>query len=285
MNFEKKLLKPGLYFLATPIGTARDITLRALDILASADVIVAEDTRSCRRLMEIHGIAIGERPLMAYHDHSGAATRDRLMGMIADGKSVAYASEAGTPLVADPGYALATDAIAAEHLVTSAPGPSAIIAALTIAGLPTDRFHFAGFSPNTKTQRQKFLRDLAAVQATVVLYESPKRLLATLADLAEIMGSTRQAAVARELTKKFEEVQRGTFVELQDEFADRSIKGEIVILIDRAETREATPEVIDEMLREALKSHRVKDAAKLVAEALDVPRRDVYQAALALANK
>ncbi|MDD8023474.1 MAG: SAM-dependent methyltransferase, partial [Paracoccaceae bacterium] len=148
-----KPLGTGLYFLATPIGAARDITLRALDILTSADVIAAEDTRTLRHLMEIHGVALNHRPLIAYHDHNGEAARPKLLRALSEGKSVAYASEAGTPLVADPGYQLGRAAIAAGHPVFAAPGPSAVLAALTVSGLPSDRFLFAGFPPNTASAR------------------------------------------------------------------------------------------------------------------------------------
>lgn len=282
MNFETKKLSGGLYFVATPIGTARDITLRALDVLASADVIAAEDTRTARRLMDIHGVPLNDRPLVAYHDHNGAKARPRLLGYLEEGLSVAYASEAGTPLVADPGYGLAQSAIEAGFSVTSAPGPSAVIAALTIAGLPTDQFHFAGFSPNAKLARQKFIQSLAKVDATLVFYESPKRVSAALVDLAQFLGEDRKAAVCREITKKFEEVSRGTLSDLAQEFAERSVKGEIVIVIDRGAGEIIEEETIEEALERALQTHSVKDSATIVAQALNIPRREVYQAALAL---
>ena len=284
MNFQKRPLSVGLYFVATPIGSARDITLRALDILASADVIAAEDTRTARKLMEIHGVPLGERALIAYHDHNGAQARPRLLALLAEGKSVAYASEAGTPLVADPGYALSKAVIEAGYLVTSAPGPSAILAALSIAGLPTDRFFFAGFAPNTKGQRQKFLEDLRDIPGTLVLYESPKRLKSFLGTCETVFGGERSAAVCRELTKKFEEVVRGSVAELNQVFAERSVKGEIVVLIDRARGEGADAATMEEALADALKSMSVKDAANAVSEALSIPRRTVYQAALALAK-
>ena len=280
MNFEKKQLSAGLYFVATPIGTARDITLRGLDILASADVIAAEDTRTAKRLMEIHGIPLGDRPVIAYHDHSGDNVRARLMRYIADGKSVAYASEAGTPLVADPGFALGRAAIEAGETVISAPGPSAVIAALTVGGLPTDRFFFAGFPPNAKGARRKFIEEYADVPGTLVFYESPKRIQGMLGDLVQVLGEERQAAVCRELTKRFEEVSRGTLAELADAFAERSVKGEIVVLVDRARGVQVSDQSMEDALRDALKTMRLKDAATAVSEALGLPRRKVYQAAL-----
>lgn len=279
-NFEKKQLTAGLYFVATPIGAARDITLRGLDILASADVIAAEDTRTAKRLMEIHGIPLGDRPVISYHDHNGGKVRPRLMRLLNEGKSLVYVSEAGTPLVADPGYALARAAIEAGIQVIGAPGPSAVIAALTVAGLPTDRFFFAGFAPNAKAARRRFFEEFAEVPGTLVFYESPKRIHGMLSDLVQTLGSDRQAAVCRELTKRFEEVSRGTLDELVEAFSDRSVKGEIVVLVDRSRVGAVSDQSMEDALLEALKTMRIKDAATVVSEALGIPRRKVYQAAL-----
>ena len=280
VNFEKRQLSAGLYYVATPIGAARDITLRGLDILASADVIAAEDTRTTKRLMEIHGIPLGDRPVISYHDHNGAKVRPRLMRLLNEGKSVVYVSEAGTPLVADPGYALARTAIDAGILVIGAPGPSAVIAALTVAGLPTDRFFFAGFAPNAKGARRRFFEEFAEVPGTLVFYESPKRIHGMLGDLAHTLGGDRQAAVCRELTKRFEEVSRGTLDELSADFSGRAVKGEIVVLVDRARRIAVSDQSMEDALREALKTMRIKDAATVVSEALGIQRRKVYQAAL-----
>jgi len=281
-NFEKKQLVAGLYFVATPIGAARDITLRGLDILASADVIAAEDTRTLRRLMDIHGIALQDRMLIPYHDHNGDKVRPRLMKLIEEGKSVAYVSEAGTPLVADPGYGLARGVIDAGFTVIGAPGPSAVIAALTVGGLPTDRFFFAGFAPNATGARKKFFEEYANVPGTLVFYESPKRIHAMLGDLVISLGGDRQAAVCRELTKRFEEVSRGTLDELNVQFSERSVKGEIVVLVDRVRSVGVSVQSMEDALRDALKTMRIKDAATAVSEALEIPRRKVYQAALAM---
>lgn len=272
-------LAAGLYLVATPIGNARDITLRALDILAAADVIAAEDTRTARKLMDIHGVALGKRPLISYHDHSGPNGRAGIAKLISEGKSVAYVSEAGTPLVADPGYALAREIGAAGHLVTAAPGASAVLTALSLSGLPSDRFLFAGFAPSAKAARRTWLAELLPVQATLVIYESPRRVRELFADLCEIGGSDRRAAVCRELTKKFEEVLRGTIGELHDELAGRELKGEVVVLIDRAEAVVAE-ETMAAALRQAMVGMSLKDAAATVAEAYGLPRRKVYQAAL-----
>lgn len=277
-------LAPGLYFVATPIGAARDITLRALDILATAEVLAAEDTRTLRHLMDIHGVQPGDRPIVAYHDHNGEKMRPRLLAALAAGKSVAYASEAGTPLVADPGYQLAWAAIAAGHPVISAPGPSAVLAALTVSGLPSDRFLFAGFPPSAASARRRWLEELAGIPATLILYESPKRVQGLLTELRDSLGNDRQAAVCRELTKRFEEVSRGTLEELARDFAERSVKGEIVIVIDRAGAAAPDPAEVEARLREALKCHSIRDAAAEVSAALGLPRRQVYQTALRLAN-
>lgn len=274
-----KDLATGLYFVATPLGNARDITLRALDILRAADVLAAEDTRALRRLMEIHGIPLNGRRIIAYHDHNGPLQRPKLLAQLADGKSVAYASEAGTPLVADPGFALGRDAISAGYPVYSAPGPSAVIAALSVSGLPTDRFLFAGFPPVPKGARRSFLEELSPIAATLVLYESPKRLGQTLTDCAEILGEDRYAAVCRELTKKFEEISRGTLRELAEAFGERQVKGEIAVCIGKGSPK-TDADALDAALREALETMKLKDAAAEVAKRFGVSKRDLYQRGL-----
>jgi len=272
-------LGPGLYLVATPIGNARDITLRALDILAAADVIAAEDTRTARKLLDIHGVNLGNRPLIAYHDHSGETGRAGLLKLIAAGRAVAYVSEAGTPLVSDPGYALARAVGEAGFHVTAAPGASAVLAALSLAGLPSDRFLFAGFAPTTRTQRLKWLEELVSVPATLVIYESPRRVGELLIDLVQTAGAHRQAAVARELTKKFEEVMRGSLGELSSALDGRGLRGEVVVLVDRGRDAVAD-ETMEAALRRALETMSLKDAAATVAEAYGLKRRKVYQAAL-----
>lgn len=279
-----KAIAPGLHFIATPIGAARDITLRALDILAGADVIAAEDTRTLRHLMDIHGVPLGDRQVIAYHDHNGEQMRPRILRALAMGKSVAYASEAGTPLVADPGYQLGRAAIEAGHPVLAAPGPSAVLAALTVSGLPSDRFLFAGFAPATASARLRWLEDLAPVAATVILYESPKRISELLSALVQSFGGEREAAVCRELTKRFEEVSRGTLATLAADFEGRTVKGEIVVVIDRAHGRKVDSADLEAALKDALTRMRLKDAAAAVAETLGLPKREVYQAALRLEN-
>ena len=277
-------LSPGLYLVATPIGAARDITLRALDLLRGADVIAAEDTRSLRKLLDIHGVPLEGRPVVAYHDHSKSAVRERLLQDIAAGKSVVYASEAGTPMVADPGYDLAREVIAAGLPLMSAPGPSAVITALTLSGLPTDRFFFAGFLPNASGKRKSALREVAAVPGTLVFYESPKRVAAMLRDAAGVLGASRRAVVCRELTKKFEEVLRGSLQELADTCAERTLKGEIVVLVDRGDLPSVDESDLDSALRDVLRENSVRDAADDVAGKLGLKRRQVYQRALQLAK-
>jgi 16S rRNA (cytidine1402-2'-O)-methyltransferase len=284
MIFDHRPLSAGLYFVSTPIGSARDITLRALDVLACADIIAAEDTRTARKLMEIHGISPGQRPLVAYHDHSTGAAADRLVVDIAVGKSVAYLAEAGTPLVADPGYELGRAVIAAGLPVTAVPGPSAMLAALTVSGLPSDRFLFVGFLPAAQSQRETEIAALRDLPFTLIFYESPKRVGEMLADLMRILGPDRQAVVCRELTKRFEEVQRGPLSDLATVFHDREVRGEIVVLVGRAGAVDVADADVQTALKEAMKTMRIKDAATMVAGALGLPRRQVYQIALTLGD-
>ena len=282
MNFQKVPLAPGLYFVGVPIGTARDITLRALDVLASADILAAEDTRSMRRLMEIHGVPLDGRRIIAMHDHSGEKVVNGLLAAVGQGKSVAYASEAGMPLIADPGFELSRAAAAQDVMQTCAPGPSAVLTALVLAGLPTDAFHFAGFLPNASSARRRALEGLAEIRATLAFYESPKRIGATLKDAAEVLGETRKAVVCRELTKKFEELRRGTLAELAESYSTGSVKGEVVLLIDRGNLDNVKEVDLDGVLKEALETMSMRDAVDAVSQAHGKPRRQVYQLALKL---
>lgn len=285
MNFQKVPLSAGLYFVGVPIGSARDITLRALDVLASADILAAEDTRSLRRLMDIHGVPLSGRQLVALHDHSGEGVINRLLKAVGEGKSVAYASEAGMPLIADPGFELSRAAGVAGCMVTCAPGPSAVLTALVLAALPTDAFHFAGFLPNAKAARRSELEALREVPGTLVFYESPKRLGAMLADAGGVLGAERQAVVCRELTKKFEEVTRGTLAELGEAYAQKSVKGEVVVLIDRNRSETVSQDSLKTDLVQALAATTMRDAVDMVSKAHNLPRRQVYQLALELAKE
>lgn len=276
-------LEPGLYLVATPIGTARDITLRALDVLNSADMLAAEDTRVMRHLMEIHGIPLRGRRIVSYHDHNAERARPPLLAALSQGGSVAYASDAGTPLVADPGYRLARDAAEAGARVHVVPGPSAALAALSVSGLPSDRFLFAGFPPSARASRREWLRQWGQLDATVILFESPRRVNQTLSELCEI-DPNRVTVVARELTKKFEEVIRGTAAELAGDPRMSALKGEVVMLLDRAAPPRADRDAVDAALRARIGRMTLKDAAREVAQDLNLPRRDVYQAALALGD-
>lgn len=275
---------PGLHFIATPIGSARDITLRALDILGAADVIAAEDTRTARKLMEIHGIPVRGRLMIPYHDHNGAEARPRVLGALEQGQSVAYVSEAGTPLVADPGYQLGRAAIDAGFPVFSAPGPSAALAALTVSGLASDRFLFAGFAPSQSGARLKWMNGLDASGATVIIYESPKRIHRTLGELCEVLGDDREVAICRELTKRFEEVIRGTCGQVRELLVDRTLKGEIVLVIGRAVAQAPSAQDVEAALLAALKEMPLKAASAQVAEQVGMSKRDVYQLGLQLKN-
>jgi 16S rRNA (cytidine1402-2'-O)-methyltransferase len=275
-------LDPGLYVVATPIGNLMDVTLRGLAILAGADGILAEDTRVSRALLARYGI---ERPLSPYHEHNAVEARPRALRRIAGGEALALISDAGTPLISDPGYKLVAEAIARGFAVTVAPGPSAALAALCVAGLPTDRFFFEGFLPARQSARRERINALAAVPGTLVFYEAPGRVAETLADLALELGP-RAAAVARELTKLHEEVRRGALDELAREYAGRETpRGEIVIVVGPAQARPVVPEAaLDREIAEELANLSVRDAAAAVAARHGLPRRQVYARALKLAG-
>jgi len=282
-HVEAARLDPGLYLVATPIGAARDITLRALDVLNSADMLAAEDTRVLRHLMDIHGIPLRGRRILAYHDHNGDRARPALLAALAQGASVAYCSDAGTPLVADPGYRLALDAAEAGARVHALPGPSAALVALSLAGLPSDRFLFLGFPPSTQSARQTWLRQWMAVDSTLILFESPRRVARTLEDLVQI-DPDRMTVVARELTKKFEEVIRGTARDLASDPRMATLKGEVVMVLDRPGEIKIDEDRIRQTLLTHMRTMSVKDAAREAAQELGLPKREVYQMALTLAQ-
>ena len=276
-------LQPGLYLTATPIGNAADITLRALEILRRADVLLCEDTRSAKRLLALHGV---RRPrggrLLAYHDHSDGKIRAAILDDIEAGAVVALVSEAGTPLVSDPGYKLVRDAIKRGINITCAPGASATLAALSLCGLPTDRFFFAGFTPNKSPARRAFLQRLKDIPATLIFFESPHRLANALKDMALALGEEREAVVARELTKRFEEIRRGSLQELARAY-DAAPKGELVVLV--AEAADSAPQLSEEIeaqLRDAMQSESLSAAARRIAEASGISRSLLYRRALEL---
>jgi len=270
---------PGLYLVATPIGNLGDVTLRALSVLAGADVVACEDTRMTKRLMDRYGI---DTPRCSYHDHNAKAMRPKLLARMERGEAVALVSDAGMPLVADPGYKLVRDVVDRGLEVTVIPGPSSVPSALAVSGLPSDNYFFAGFLPSRTAARTKALAQVKDIDATVIFFEAARRLPQSLADMSAVLGP-RPAAVARELTKKFEQVVRGNLQELADRYAvDGAPKGEVVVVVaPPVEGRE--PDIdLDEMLRPLLRDLSLKDAVATVAADTGLPRREVYARALQL---
>ncbi len=275
-------LEAGLYVVATPIGNLRDITLRALDILGAVDRVYAEDSRVARKLLDAYGLKV---KLGIYHDHDAAAAREEILTALDAGQSVALISDAGTPLVSDPGFKLARAVLGAGHRVIPVPGASALLAGLVASGLPSDRFLFAGFLPAKHAGRLATLEELKGVDATLVLFETGPRLAESLADMAEVLGA-RPAAVARELTKMFEETRRGELAGLASHYAEAGApKGEIVVIIGPPPQGEAVDDAaLDAFLADQLR-HGVKEAASRAAEALGVSRKRAYARALALKER
>ncbi|MGI9499228.1 MAG: 16S rRNA (cytidine(1402)-2'-O)-methyltransferase [Geminicoccaceae bacterium] len=277
----QQVLKPGLHLVATPIGHLGDFSQRALETLRGADIVVCEDSRVTGKLLQLNGV---RRSLLPYHEHNAASMRPRILDHLARGKSVALASDAGTPLVSDPGYKLVRDVIEAGYEVLAVPGPSAALAALVVSGLPTDRFLVAGFLPPKAAARKRAIEELADVPTTLIWFESPQRLAATLIDLADCLGP-RPAAIARELTKAFEEVRRGSLPDLASVLAsEKPPRGEIVIVVGPpAGSGEALSDAeIDDALRESLATAGPSAAAATVAARTDRSRRELYRRALAL---
>src|SRR5882724_11513271 len=274
---------PGLHLVATPIGNLGDITLRALETLAGVDLIACEDTRITRRLTERYAISAQVTP---YHEHNAASARPKILDRLAQGASVALVSDAGTPLISDPGFKLVREACTAGHAVIAVPGPSSVLTALSVAALPTDRFFFEGFLPPKETARRARLTDLARIDATLVLFESGNRVQDTLRDLADLMGE-RDAAICRELTKLHEEVRRASLAELAREADALETRGEFVLVIGppAADAQIMTADALDDLLRGALEHHSVKDAVAHAVELSGRPRRAVYARALELAKE
>lgn len=270
---------PGLHVVATPIGRLADVTLRALETLAAADLVVCEDTRVTRVLLDRYGI---RAHLVSYNDHNAAERRPRILAALEEGKVVALVSDAGTPLVSDPGYKLVAETIAAGHRVVPVPGASALLTALVASGLPSDAFLFAGFpSPKREARRHRF-EELARVPATLVFYESPHRLAECLEDAAAVFGPTRAGVMARELTKTFEEVARAPLGELAETFAARTVKGEVVVLVGPPAAEEATEADVDAMLRAALARQAPGKAVAEVARLTGADRKALYERAMAI---
>lgn len=272
-------LAPGLYVVATPIGNLRDITLRALDVLAQADLVLAEDTRVTGKLLSAYGLSA---KLERHDEHAAERARPKAMAVLADGGRVALVSDAGTPLISDPGYRLVREVAAAGHPVFPVPGASALLAGLSAAGLPTDRFLFVGFPPPKSAARRTFLAEFAGVRATLAFFEGGSRLADCLADMAAVLGGDREAVVCRELTKLYETFYRGSLATLAADPALDAPRGEIVILVAPGRETEASADDADAALREALSRLKPADAAAEVAKALGLPRRDLYRRALEL---
>jgi 16S rRNA (cytidine1402-2'-O)-methyltransferase len=274
---------PGLYLVATPIGNLGDITLRALETLAGVDVIACEDTRITRRLTERYAISA---PLTPYHEHNAAAARPKILERLAQGASIALVSDAGTPLISDPGFKLVREACAAGHSVTALPGPSSVLAALSVAALPTDRFFFEGFLPAKEAARRTRLAELARIEGTLVLFESGSRVTDTLRDLADIMGR-RDGAICRELTKMHEDISRAPIAELADNAGQLETRGEFVLVIGPppADSQVMQADELDSLLRDRLKHDSVKDAVAHAVELSGRPRREVYARALELTRE
>ncbi|UFZ02167.1 16S rRNA (cytidine(1402)-2'-O)-methyltransferase [Bradyrhizobium ontarionense] len=274
--------RPGLHLVATPIGNLGDITLRALETLAGVDLIFCEDTRITRRLTERYGLTA---ELAAYHEHNAEAIRPKILRRLAEGAAIALVSDAGTPLISDPGYKLVREACDAGHPVTALPGPSAVLAALSVAALPTDRFFFEGFLPPRQQARRTRLSELARIEATLVVFESGSRVQETLADLADIMAG-RQAAICRELTKLHEEVLRGAISDLAAQASELETRGEFVLVIGPPahDAGILSDDALDALLRDLLQRSSVKDAVMHAVELSRRPRREVYARALELAK-
>ena len=267
--------------LATPIGNARDITLRALDVLKGCHVIAAEDTRVTSKLLAIHGV---QKPLIPYNDHNGPEMRPKILARLERGEAVALVSDAGTPLVSDPGYKLVREVIAAGLPVVAIPGPSAVLTGLALSGLPSDRFLFAGFLPSRSGERTSALEDLKAVRATLIFFESAQRLSETLAAMAEVLGD-RPCAVTRELTKLHEEVRRGSLSELAAHYAKAGApKGEVTLLIGPPAEATFDTAKVDAALKAALAFMPVKAAAEMIANLTGSHRKQIYDRALELKN-
>jgi 16S rRNA (cytidine1402-2'-O)-methyltransferase len=274
---------PGLYLVATPIGNLGDITLRALETLAGVDIIACEDTRITRRLSERYAIAAQLTP---YHEHNATQARPKILERLAQGLAIALVSDAGTPLISDPGFKLVREVCAAGHRVIALPGPSSVLAALSVSALPTDRFFFEGFLPPKQTARRARLAELSRIEATLVMFESGNRVQDTLADLAAIMGG-REAAICRELTKMHEDIQRASLSELARSAASMETRGEFVLVIapPAAAAQTMAAEALDDLLREHLAHDSLKDAVAHAVELSGRPRREVYARALELARQ
>ncbi len=273
---------PGLYIVSTPIGNAGDITLRALDVLKAVDLIVCEDTRVTQKLLTLYSI---KKPLLSYHEHNAERVRPNILQQLQSGKRIALVSDAGTPLISDPGYKLIKACIEAKLALIPIPGVSAPIAALTVAGLPTDKFIFTGFPPPKSKARQEFFTTFSSLPLTCIFFESARRIIASLQDMLVVLGD-RQAVVAREITKKFEEVRRGQISSLLQHYQEHGLpKGELVVLVGQLEDAKPTLQNCDELIALVLEKKSVRDTVQLITQATGLPHREVYAQVLAIKDQ
>ncbi len=282
----KEASKPGLYVVSTPIGNLKDITLRALEVLMGADIIACEDTRVTQKLLRHYGI---KTKMISYNDYNASKIRPELLERLLAGQAIALVSDAGTPLISDPGYKLVAEARERNIKVIPIPGASAVLASLVVSGLPTSQFFFQGFLPAKKLAREKLLMELSALKATLIIFESPRRLAGTLKEIQQIFGDDRKVVVARELTKLFEEVRCEALLELNQYYAKQGqVKGEVVILVapsDKDNNTAYNTNSLDDQLKAALKKHSLKIAVQEVSHSLGISKKKVYSRALQLRDE
>lgn len=276
-------IKPGLYIVSLPVGCLSDISFRALHMLSNSDYVAGEDTRNVKSLFRLLKISKSMRDIISYHDHSSSNTRKKIIELIKEGKSVALVSDAGTPLISDPGYKLVRNAIEEDLEVYSVPGPSSVIAALTVSGLPTDTFSFLGFLPHTKAKKKKLLETYLKLESSLIIFESGKRLQKTLDLLAETCRPSTEICICRELTKLNEEMTRFTVEEGTKVIKKmRSSKGEFVIIVGKSEAGDFDLKNLDEQLKKLKKSMSMKGSVDLLAEQLKIPKNTIYKKALTI---
>ena len=276
-------IKPGLYIVSLPVGCLSDISFRALHMLSNSDYVAGEDTRNVKSLFRLLKISKSMRDIISYHDHSSSNTRKKIIELIKEGKSVALVSDAGTPLISDPGYKLVRNAIEEDLEVLSVPGPSSVIAALTVSGLPTDTFSFLGFLPHTKAKKKKLLETYLKLESSLIIFESGKRLQKTLDLLAETCRPSTEICICRELTKLNEEITRFTVEEGTKVIKKmRSSKGEFVIIVGKSEAGDFDLKNLDEQLKKLKKSMSMKGSVDLLAEQLKIPKNTIYKKALTI---
>ena len=276
-------IKPGLYIVSLPVGCLSDISFRALHMLSNSDYVAGEDTRNVKSLFRLLKISKSMRDIISYHDHSSSNTRKKIIELIKEGKSVALVSDAGTPLISDPGYKLVRNAIEEDLEVFSVPGPSSVIAALTVSGLPTDTFSFLGFLPHTKAKKKKLLETYLKLESSLIIFESGKRLQKTLDLLAETCRPSTEICICRELTKLNEEITRFTVEEGTKVIKKmRSSKGEFVIIMGKSEAGDFDLKNLDEQLKKLKKSMSMKGSVDLLAEQLKIPKNTIYKKALTI---